>query len=836
MAIDSNAALYPEYKKDTRLVAQWLDATSKAYGFIASRRKQPPPPPAGVKKQQHTIRIADFERMADFLSLKESVSVPSYVRSSLSRAIRYRTTYGNYLQLQRRADAPEDKAKDKNHLYFIDVLRNVRSILNRTFKPDAPAAPSTQTAQAGARFANLSVHYSATVEDDVEDDAPAPQRASGPPASLEHDVVFEPWEEDEEEALFQWRLFNMDVQRIRQQIRQLWEAYRANRLNLSGVATAHNMAIHLVRKMEEDIHPVFKRWGGYLELSTTHFVRRYVGTGVDAEQREARLARVQADGQVSLALTVDAIIDGFDIAEEEMVFAWQVLASEIWAWRPCGAFGSYNGKWGPFIPRDDRHNMTSMQKYMQDKAMACGVVHDVQILAIFLNRIVGMQLDELSTAVEDLVPWRVEDVRKKHNKLFPSCRDKITFRAVFATQLLLDSAHVLGTSIDRPCKELLDKVARIYKSVKSLREFYEGRGAPALGPLPGPSYVEIIETAAKFWQGEDPIAEFRRGNLLEVPTSTETACALLRHDAPLCGWWMQTVQAGYNHRSITIANSISLPLACARLYYAFVQEGLVPKGSWPDMDAFSTLHRGDLWVGTAPKSGQYLYNLMLAGGNSIVGLASDARNRSPAIRPERVRYLTGGAKVSMKVFDAFVDRGAEGLGAEDLERLMTDTKLRWYDGKAVGPCFHHGWDKAGNHKGDGNATCAEMDNPFLRLAQAIDAETLEQSFDYMSLNRVCWMVLRELMKKGRPILDAIGGPDSAKPAWETAEGSGARMVVTYIFMMLFLPDGTVNRKEASAIAGILLDLMRALGRVVHTSTGIDWTQALECTCDEIPSS
>lgn len=544
---------------------------------------------------------------------------------------------------------------------------------------------------------------------------------------------------------------------------------------------------------------------------------------------------MEVDGRVSLALTIDALIDGFDIAEEEMVFAWQVLASEIWAWRPCGAFGSYNGKWGPFRPRDDRHNMTSLEKYNQDKAVACGVVHDVQILAVFLNTMVGMQLDELSTAIQDLVPWRMEDVRRHHTKMFPSCRDKITFRAVFATQLLLDSTHVLGTSIDRPRHELLDKIARIYKSVKSLREFYEGPGAQALGPLPGPSYVEVVETAAKFWQGEDPIAEFRQGNQLDAHASIETTYTLLRHDAPLCGWWIQTVRAGYYHRSITIANSISLPLACARLYFAFVQEGLVPKGSWPDMDAFSTLHRGDLWVGTAPKSGQYLYNMMLAGGNSVVGLASDARGRSPAIRHERVRFLTGGAKVSMKIFDAFVDRGAEGLSAEDLERLMADTKLRWYNGKAVAPCFHHGWDKAGTHKGDSNPTSPEMDNPFLRLAQAVDAETLEQSFDYMSLNRVCWMVLRELMRKGRPILDAIGGPHSAKSAWESAEGSAARMVVTYIFMMLFLPDGTVNRKEASAIADILLNLTRAVGRVVHTSTGIDWTLALQCTCDNIPS-
>lgn len=53
-----------------------------------------------------------------------------------------------------------------------------------------------------------------------------------------------------------------------------------------------------------------------------------------------------------------------------MVFAWQVLLSETRAWNRCGSFGAYNGKWGPFIPRDIRQNMKNLDKYNQDKAVA----------------------------------------------------------------------------------------------------------------------------------------------------------------------------------------------------------------------------------------------------------------------------------------------------------------------------------------------------------------------------------------------------------------------------------------------------------------------------------
>ncbi|KAI1314037.1 hypothetical protein F5Y03DRAFT_2230 [Xylaria venustula] len=100
----------------------------------------------------------------------------------------------------------------------------------------------------------------------------------------------------------------------------------------------------------------------------------------------------------------------------------------------------------------------------------------------------------------------------------------------------------------------------------------------------------------------------------------------------------------------------------------------------------------------------------------------------------------------------------------------------------------------------------------------------------MSMNRVCRTVLGELMEKGQAILDVTGGPRSPKPAWETVEGRNLHVVVTFIFFILFRPHGTVYRKEASAIAVNLFDLTKVLGRIVHTSTRIDWGQALKCTC------
>jgi len=74
---------------------------------------------------------------------------------------------------------------------------------------------------------------------------------------------------------------------------------------------------------------------------------------------------------INAQLTVAVIIDGFDLAKEGMIFAWQALISKTPFWCRCGGFGTYTGKWGQFVPRDDGRNMTGLEKYNQDKPVAC---------------------------------------------------------------------------------------------------------------------------------------------------------------------------------------------------------------------------------------------------------------------------------------------------------------------------------------------------------------------------------------------------------------------------------------------------------------------------------
>ncbi|KAI0417116.1 hypothetical protein F5X98DRAFT_387417 [Xylaria grammica] len=825
--------LYPQYKEDTKLVAQWLDATSKAHGFVNPRR---------VKQQtrtkgQYKISIDDFEAMANFLSRTPHVSVPSYVRTSLARAIRCRSTHGDYLQKQR-----PDKTEQRNHLYFIDVLRNVQGVLDHVLEPANPATTETQTAPAANKFSNLDVSGLNIGEEDFEDHAleSIPKKES--PELPKEDVIFEPWKDDQEEAMFLWRLLIVDANRIRGQVCQIWELYKTGDLGLTGVSVAHNVAIHVVQKLEEDIHSVLENWGGFVKVSTANFKQRYVGASKSEEETASRLRSFPPDG----GEFKQVIIDEFDIAEEEMVFAREILRDESWVWSAFfGRFGQVEGQSGGFILKNDRKDMTNFDKYQQDRAVVSRIMHDVLTLVKFMNRSCSHgRMDEFSEALGGIIAWTERDVTTGmvSPEKCPEYKDKITFQAVFALQLLLDSIHSLGTSLERPYGELREKTSRIFKSAKALRQFYQSPGSLGVafaraGTTDVMNIAREVEKEGKFWLGSDPIDQFRKVSGLEglVTPSTEKDGPWLKLDAPLCGWWLYVVKVPTLNCSLSIANHIHLIMACARLYIIFKRDDLIQKGSWPDMEAFVTLHRDELWKkGTEPTSRPYGKNWMRQGSNNLVGACLDGRNM---IGPGGIvtrQCFKERQTVSSIYFKTFVTSEKQTLHEEDLEVLMRPAGLRWYNGKAVKPCPHHGWDGAGKHKGDKNPASSEKDNPFLRLAQTIDAEDLEMSFDYMSLYRVCWMVLRELIKSGRPILDALSAGSRAVN-WDAVQGHNAAGAVNIIVFRLFQDDVHRFRDETEAIAEILVKMMNTFGRVVHTSTGIDWTEELKCSCDDLSS-
>lgn len=812
MLTDSLLAAYQQYKQDTKHIVEWLACTARSYGFRATqpasegRLKGKARKEAKKTTKLYPVSLSDFEPMALFLVEKFQVTVPSFFAAALARAIRRRMSFAD--ELKRSRDLRIAFGAGDTHQHFVDVLQRVHEILKPRMGREASLvfdriSTSGSTVDSMPDLTNRfgGLHVSEPSEAFLNaPNVSVPERMS---QDLEETVVFEPWKDDLEEALFVWRTLNVGLQRLRRCVAELWERYRTGDLGLAGVAIAHNTAIHLARRMGEELATIFEKYGGFQEIIHDSFIVEYVNGATDHQEQVARLKRANSP-------TLDLLVEQFDLADQQMFFAYQCIVSEA-ATTATNCYSTYHGKFGWYLPNDDRAQKTNREKYNEDHGITSELVGDLQLVEM-LFRVSNLVPDEFAAVVGEIA-------RTPRTTPMP----RVSLRAIFATQLALDCLRILGKNSERPYHDFMATNTIIAKSTQALSEFYTEKGSRARGPLK-PEHTQAALRWAKIWHGQDPIATQRRelGDRRDIKEHL-----VLKYSPLLSGWWMQYVRFEWNWEGVAVANSISLPLFCARLYYAFVQEKLLSKESWPDMDALCILQRGAMWAGNAPRSGEYIKNLMLCGGHSVTQLASNPRTHSRHHTGRARKMLSHRAPVSAQVHNAFVGRKTAGLEERDIPGLVKDSKVRWYNGVPKLPCPQHGW-KEEKHSA---ASEKDMSRDLLwQLALAIDAEEVEQSFDYMTLHRVCCKLLQELFDKGGPILDKVLSESGHSIPWETVEGSNLRQVVGHIFLHLFLPDGTV-RKEAGDIAEIIKSIIDVDGRAVHDTTGRNWAWDLRCTCE-----
>ncbi|CAJ2506267.1 Uu.00g003970.m01.CDS01 [Anthostomella pinea] len=795
----SLVSLYETYKEDTKAVTKWIANTARDNGYSSKNSggsgRLKGKARTKASSAPYAIRISDFEPMTRFIVQQTKAEVPGYIPWTLDRAIRWRTSFGinlSHITLT-------DTEADKKHVYFIDVLKKVSDILEPHIQHKRPAVgrsglpdPPSETLN---RFGNLTLYEPSVAE--VEEVLNV-RRLGEPPTSTGKDVLFEPWQEDRAEALFRWYLFNQDVQRIRREIGSLWENHRAHEVGLAGVATAHNLAINIVRGLEEEVAPLLECQDGFLGLSLQVFLQRYVDAAADEVDKLSRIQRAQSYELGELSLLTEQL----NLFDQTMYFASMCIIDEAAAWDRPRACGSYKGQWGQFSPNDDWHLKSNLEKYNEDRAAACEVIQDLHILTTFLQNN-NPQFDEFASAINDIV----KSANLRHTTNQPRTVQP-TFRSAFATQLLLYSIHILGKDLERPFLELMVINTRIRKSAMNLDKFRESKGAEAFGHLSNDDHY--ISEAASFWDDEDPVTALRREN----------------------GKYDQAI--GLKDYVALKHNPLLLPLCCARLYFPFVQEKLLPAESWPDMEAFMILHRKDMWIGRPPKAGEYKKAFRLTGGHSITSMASDRHSRRgrdrPALRNDKkAKMLTPASPMSRRLRLALSDQRLAATQERDIPGMISESKIRWRAGRPVRLCPQHDCEadqgkpgRTTNSEGPGNHSLLQQ------LAIAVDAEEAEQSFDYMSFRRVSWMVLNDVLCKGRPILDRAAG--NGRLDWGPCNGTGLRNVVAYVFELLFLPNGRVL-PEAAGIAEIIHGRVKALGRTVYTSTGRDWAWELRCTCD-----
>lgn len=308
--------LYQQYKEDTNAVAAWLASTAKACGFSdtllskpgdsaekdgaragggasasgsGSKRlkgkarkeakkaasfgpavSKPAASTQAAKKTgpKFTIAIRDFVPLAEFVAASKSTaaSIPATFISALSRVITTRSAFGDRMAEH---GAERDPESDKRHGYFVGVLQKVYEAL----KPRMP--PATQE-DLNNRFAGLTV-YEPSEEflnaPDIERPAP-PEKATSGDATYEAEPM-----EDLEEVLFAYTLMITDLGKIRSYIEWIWKNVRDGVSDLAAAALATNTACDLARNMMEDVLPLFKRYGGAVEIARKFFMAQCLMKG-----------------------------------------------------------------------------------------------------------------------------------------------------------------------------------------------------------------------------------------------------------------------------------------------------------------------------------------------------------------------------------------------------------------------------------------------------------------------------------------------------------------------------------------------------------------------------
>lgn len=290
-----------------------------------------------------------------------------------------------------------------------------------------------------------------------------------------------------------------------------------------------------------------------------------------------------------------------------------------------------------------------------------------------------------------------------------------------------------------------------------------------------------------------------------MPVPDAEPFRLLRQYPLLCGLFTFALKTRAQEIGLTFANAWGSILYTSQLYNAARQEKLLSK-PWKDIEMLIALHStAKFFAGDRPKGlGEYFKRYLLCMGYSAVNFASNRRRNAPTVSARGPSGLTPLCKVGelfqgrycnndrnvawtresiQKIIESMMDDDSDDDESDTSHPKVTvaERKIKHRPKtSATGSLIR-------KPKGDKHAT-STLD--FLEdLANALHAESLELSVDYLRIHRFCWMLLRRVNEECRPqLLELYGGGYLDKE-------SRLPFVVGYIFM---------TATETSRVANVLL--------------------------------
>ncbi|MCJ1470221.1 hypothetical protein MMC07_008866 [Pseudocyphellaria aurata] len=748
----------------------------------ASQSQTAGKPPA---KASYIIKVKDFIPLAEFIagSSNPVVKVPAYLVGVLNRAIELR---GQHNAQSREGNDPDDASKravaDETHSYFMAILERTREILKPRMPPgmigDVLCAPSLElgglgekaTAQTRNMFDKLDIQEPSQEFLDTPDVTPAPT----PISSNEHRYTAETLHSPEEQYLAAQCLFQ-DVRQTRGFLRRLWTMYRESRFELTAASITTNTAIGFIRELEQDYLQQFPEQSDYESIVNMFFGVQCLAQGEDPAYKQ------RPDDSFNFKV--------YGLAEECLLSTYVLLSSVQDVISP-GHLPIY--KPGHFGHRDLRSNWSQKsprEKFQDDKLVLLEAFPDLMLMTMITSRS-PLAEDELIRGFRDMAP----------GKDIPLC-------LVFAAQCFLDVQHVLEQDVSRAHEQLVKAATCIRASIEQNMKFHESLRIVNWPKSNDLGFTDMLRVTEE-WVLRDMIAEKLKKIQRNMPIPDAEPCRLLKQYPLLCGLFTFALKMRAQEISLAFANAWGSILYTSQLYNAARQEKLLLK-PWKDMELLIALHSPEkFFAGDRPKGlEEYFKRFLLSMGYSAAIFASNRRRDIPIASARGPRSLGGLCEVGelfagrycnndqnvawtresiQRIIDAKVDDDSEDSESDSSHPNInaadkkTDKKTRKVKRSATGSLIN-------KPKGDQRSTTT-LD--FLEdLANALQAESLELSVDYLRMHRFCWMLLRSVNDACRPkLLEIYGGGYLEKE-------NQLPFVVGYIFM---------TATQTSRVANLLL--------------------------------
>ncbi|KAF2447907.1 hypothetical protein P171DRAFT_453049 [Karstenula rhodostoma CBS 690.94] len=718
---------YQKYKNHTDAIAQWLATTAKSRGYVSPEAKNTSKAGKGQGRPTYTLPTKEWTAHAEFLvGLADPiVSVPEKLAALLDATIGLRQLYSNTVAAIL-DDTDTKKDSDDRHAFFLNVLKNVRSILSPLLpkRPEAQSTPKTID-----EVMNIFTHLELQEPSEAFKQAPDVTPANAPIYKAERP-------NDMEEAYFALHLLLRDFAKLRTEVSHAWAGYKNGGHDIVAASITTNVAVDLARSMIEELKNMFAPYGGILKMYQIFYASQCVPAGISEKTSPKELKR---------------ILDQRERPGDEMNFAMYKVASDVmWpahllldAWCEMHKVNPHpemkRGFYGTYNPASNREQKSNREKFREDKIL---LLENLPEFYFYCR-----------TTKPNPPPVEDEFIRLLRT-MFET--KQVTLPLVFATTLFLDIHNMLRSQVDNGFKRLTDAMHYVVGDIKEEFEFHADIKMDTWPKQNDDVMQHFIETI-EFWVHKD----HQRENAPKIGRIfTPEPFHLFRKHPWWCGLWKYWALMQFHEFGIAFVNAWGSVMSCTHLYNA-VGGGGRKDLMWKDLDVVIGLQDPKtFFIGEAPTTpDDCLKRFALAMGASAASLAKSTRKKKGLTLSKKGPKGLKELGAVLQTFRARIceANGPKQIRAEDVQKILEHSNWEYeLDEKDNAQQIYK---DVGEKPSPAPKKQLSVNKCLGLIRDLLHAEMMEISFDYFRLHRQCWRLLRVIKDSCRDDLIRIYGPD-----------------------------------------------------------------------------